>query len=483
MKKLRLLLFLILVNAGFTANSQDKITATLSQGAYKYSSFSIYAVEAESGNILYESPTKSLSPASTMKLVTTAVALDLLGADFRFETNLTYDGEINKEQKLLLGNLIIEGGCDPAFYSSYFVEEYKNTFENWAVAIKNLGINKVEGDLVIDLSALDRSAIPGGWIWEDIGNYYGAGVSALSYSDNLYKIHFRSPDESGKPVDISFLEPDIKNLQLENRVTSSDIESDKTIVYGSPGSFQQVVEGTIPKGRRDFVVKASMPDPALVAAEKFRNTLRNNEISVTGEIKILYQSLKENRIQINSKKSPPLSELIVPLNQESVNLFAEHLLREIGRKTNNDPSLPSGIDAVAEFFKEKKVFAEGFYQVDGSGLSRGNAITTRTLVEILKCMYVSNYREQYFNSLPASGQQGTLKNSFKGTVLENNLRAKTGSMERVRSIAGTLKSKNGKTVIFAIIINNFNPSPGVTNGILETILTEFYNESNQNRSK
>jgi D-alanyl-D-alanine carboxypeptidase/D-alanyl-D-alanine-endopeptidase (penicillin-binding protein 4) len=174
--------------------------------------------------------------------------------------------------------------------------------------------------------------------------------------------------------------------------------------------------------------------------------------------------------------SPPLKDLIVPLNKESLNLVAEHLMCEIGRRKSGEPSTDKGIEACLQFCTDKGIDTQGFFPVDGSGLSRSNALTSKILVETMKYMYDGKYRELYFNALPIAGVDGTLRNSFKGTPLEKNLTAKTGSMARVRSIAGLLKTKNKKSILFAILINNFDLTTPETSKLLESILLSFYNE-------
>ena len=437
-------------------------------------SYSVYVFDAESGHVLFETPQVSLVPASVMKVVTTATALEILGADFVFKTQFGITGNINTATGSLAGNLVLKGGCDPAFYSEYFPEHYRGTFEAWAEALSNAGVKSIQGDFIVDLSQMIGPSIPGGWLWEDIGNYYGAGVSALTYSDNYYNIHFSSPAESGKSVTINKTDPLIDSLHLINNVVSSEVNRDLAFIYGAPGSLTQLVEGTIPKGRTDFVVKAAMPDPARIAVNEFIKVLKYNKIELSGKVLFVNTPINEPFTLIADKMSPSLRDLIVPLNKESINLFAEHLLREIGRARNGSPSLDKSLEALNKFWIEKGIFLNGFYPTDGSGLSRSNGICTRTLVEILRYMQLSTNRDIFFNSLPVAGQSGTLQSAFKGSKLENNLRAKTGSMTRVRSMAGIFTNQKGKKLIFAVIANNFEGSQASVGHSLEAFLKQIY---------
>jgi len=442
--------------------------------ALRNAGYSAYVIDAVNGSILYQTSQVSLVPASVMKIVTTAAALEVLGADYVFHTQLGITGDLNNQTGLLTGNLVLKGGCDPAFYSEYFPEHYRGTFEAWAAALSKAGIKSIKGDFIVDLSLMNGSSIPGGWLWEDIGNYYGAGVSAFTYSDNYYNIHFSSPSESDKPVTITTTVPQIDSLNLTNHVISSEINRDLAFIYGAPGSFSQLVEGTIPKGRSDFIVKAAMPDPARIAANEFIKILKLNRIEISGKILFVTTSPKDAFTLIADKCSPPLCDLIVPLNKESINLFAEHLLREIGRSKKGSSSLDKSLEAINEFWIEKGIFLKGYYPTDGSGLSRSNGICPRTLAEVLRYMHLSSNRDYFFNSLPLAGQSGTLQSAFKGSKLENNLQAKTGSMTRVRSLAGIFTNQKGKKVIFAVITNNFEGPQSSVGHSLEDFLNEIY---------
>lgn len=446
----------------------------LKGAALRNAGYSVYVIDVDNDTVLFETPQISLVPASVMKIVTTAAALELLGTDFEFHTQLGITGKVNVKTGLLDGNLVLRGGCDPAFYSEYFPEHYKGTFETWAAALSRAGVKNIQGNFIVDLSQMSGVSVPGGWLWEDIGNYYGAGVSALTYSDNYYKIHFSSPTEPDKPATINRTDPQIDSLKLNNKVVSSKVNRDLAFIYGAPGSFSQLAEGTIPRGHPDFIVKAAMPDPVKVASAEFIKVLRSNNIEISGKILFVTKSPIEAITLIADKSSPPLRDLIVPLNKESINLFAEHLLREIGRARKGSSSLDSSIIALNEFWIEKGIFQQGFYPTDGSGLSRSNGICPRTLAEVLRHIYLSSYRDDFFNSLPLAGRSGTLQNALKGTKLENNLRAKTGSMTRVRSIAGIFTNQAGKKVIFAVITNNFEGSQDSVGREIEDFLNEIY---------
>jgi D-alanyl-D-alanine carboxypeptidase/D-alanyl-D-alanine-endopeptidase (penicillin-binding protein 4) len=224
------------------------------------------------------------------------------------------------------------------------------------------------------------------------------------------------------------------------------------------------------------VVKAAMPDPSIVAASAFLKKILETGIRISGGVAKILEDDGTQRTIVCSQLSPPLKDLIVPLNKESLNLYAEHLLLEIGRKSRGKATLENGIEAYIQFCKDNEINSKGFFPEDGSGLTRSNAMTAQTLVETLKKEYDGPFREIFFHSLPVAGVDGTLKNSVRGTPLEKNVRAKTGSMSRVRSLAGTLKTSKGNDILFAILINNFDLKSAEMSKLLESILMSLYNE-------
>ncbi len=468
---------IIIIGLSQICPAQEKLTSLFSSKILNTASYSYYAIDEATGEVLTESPQMSLIPASVNKIATTAAALEILGPEFQFRTAIGYTGNVSTQSKILKGDVIIHGGCDPAFYSHYFKDYYAGTFEDWAKKISESGIKRIRGNLIVDVSAMNNATIPGDWAWEDIGNYYGTGVSAMTYSDNSYDIHLSSSEMEGQPANVVSTDPPINGLNLENKVVSSNTSSDNTVVYGAPLSYQQTINGTIPKSRPDFVVKAASPDPAVSAAFNFRKVLLRKGIIVEGKILKRTQPKQLKVKVIAEKRSPELKDLIVPLNQESINLFAEHLLREIGRAKKSNPCLDSSVVALNEFWKSQGIFTDGYSPSDGSGLSRSNNICPRTVVEMLNYINKSPYKDYFYNSLPVAGECGTLKYSFVGSPLERNLRAKTGTIKRVKSIAGYFTNKAGRRVIFALIINNFSGPVAGVKLIIEQFVDELYDGS------
>ncbi len=187
-------LFFILLVFSFDSFAQvESFEKFLSDSSMRHASISMCVADAESGAIIFDFDSeKSLTPASVMKLITTAAALEMLGPEYTFRTVIGYSGVLNSRSGRLTGNIIIRGGGDPALGSKYFSEHYYEFLNRWVTKIKELGIKKIDGGIMTDDSYYDFQPTPAKWLWEDAGNYYGAGVYGLSVYDNSYEIHFNT---------------------------------------------------------------------------------------------------------------------------------------------------------------------------------------------------------------------------------------------------------------------------------------------------
>ena len=438
-----------------------------------HASVSLCVADAKTGDIIIDYNSGiSLAPASVMKVITSATALELLGPEYTFKTSIGYTGSLNKRTGKLKGDLIITGGGDPALGSKYFMDHYQNFEDKWFKGIAKLGIKKITGRVISDDSYYDFLPVPAKWLWEDEGNYYGAGAYGISVFDNTYEIHLTSFADSSLPV-IKKISPTECTVELSNFLISSGT-ADMGYVFASPYSKSGWLAGSIPINQEDFVLKASIPDPPLLLARIVKNKLEERGIKIKGDpttVRSEKSSIKEKIIPISETSSPRLTDIINVLNHESVNLYAEHLIKELGKKFKNDGSTASGANVINEFLRSSGIDTNGMFIEDGSGLSPLNAINTRELVRLL--VYMQNkgkYFAEFYSSLPDAGQNGTLKNYFMDPVFNSRLKAKSGSMTRVRSFAGYFTTISGKKMVFSIIINNYSgPSKKIISEIEENI--------------
>ena len=406
---------------------------------------------------------KSVVLASNMKVVTTAAALDILGEDFTFKTRLEYDGEILPDGTLS-GNLYLTGGGDPTLGSkrvrgSFSTEELMSLFLQ---KIRNFGIRKVSGAVIADADFFEENAVPPGWTWSDMGNYFGAAAFGLNFNDNMYRLTFRSATQEGMPTQVLRIEPRIPELVVSSTVkTGKPGSGDNAYIYGAIYGNHQFIEGTIPAGTGEFAIRGAIPDPPQTCAEALTAYLGNHRIPVVGNAtttRLMRQEKRAVNIQrktIYSHESPLLRDIVGFTNLYSMNLYAEVLAKMTGKKIYDEGSTYSGVNAIRNHWFKNGIKNAGFFMRDGSGLSRSNATTVSQLTDILLYCTKQSFFGAFYNSLPVAGATGTMTPIARGTAAAGNLRAKTGSIERVKSYTGYFRSQSGELYAFSMIANDY----------------------------
>jgi D-alanyl-D-alanine carboxypeptidase/D-alanyl-D-alanine-endopeptidase (penicillin-binding protein 4) len=445
-------------------------------------SISICALDAQTGVAVYEYNARlSLTPASTLKIITTATALQLLGKDFKYETLVQYSGTFDKASGVINGDLYIKGSGDPSLNSEYFRKAEDSLFiaHKWASVLKEKGIKKITGQLVVDISCFDED-IPSNWVWGDMGNYFGAGPSGLSYNDNKFYIVFKPAVKNGDSMVISKTVPQIDNLTISNYVKAGGTD-DNAMVYRAPFGTDIKINGTLPAGTKPLSIEGSLPYPELLLAKHLQQALAAQKIELTNKtvLRITAYTKKQYTKKLTTfytYKSPTLEKIIFFTNLHSNNQYAESIFRTIALKKAGFGSTAQAMQTFTAHLKTKGFDTNGLFINDGSGLSRSNAVTAEHLSKILYMMCSDTLTKIPFsNSLPVAGISGSLRSLGKGTVLENNLKAKSGYITRVRSYAGYMKTKSGKEICVSIIVNNFNGTPTDTKKRMEQIFLKIYN--------
>jgi len=475
------MLLVLLVCQGHSQTKKavkDELANLSADEDLKNASISFYAIDLNNNHIIAGvNPNTSLVPASTNKLVTTASALEILGANTRFSTQILYTGKIDTLNRVLYGDIIIKGGGDPCLGSFRYKKYYEGFINKWASSIKNLKVDSIAGRVIADASIFTQQMIPSTWIWGDLGNYYGAGPSGLSIYENMCRVEFVSGKKKGDTTYVSCINPYIPEFNIENRVISMEVKRDESYFYGAPYDPNRLVKGSIPLNKKEFEVKSSIPDPALLAAFELDMELRSIGVKIANTYTTQRQlgiTSKDKELHLITKTySPKLSSIVKQTNTHSVNLYAEHLLNQIGIKKYRSGDPESGTLAITEFWKSKGIDVDGFYMNDGSGLSRFNVLTSRQLVLILRYMNNSDNYSTFFKSLPIAGKTGTIRSIGRKTEAENNLRAKSGYMTRVRSYAGYVTSKSKRNIAFAMIVNNYNCTPYQMKKKMEKIMIKL----------
>ncbi|MDR3652539.1 MAG: D-alanyl-D-alanine carboxypeptidase/D-alanyl-D-alanine-endopeptidase [Paludibacter sp.] len=474
MKKLSVLLYtLLLITNLFAGNPVDDfINNPLLQNA----NISLLVKDLETNKTISQfRSNNSTTPASTMKLVTTATALEWLGADFCFKTKLEIDGTITRDS-VLIGNIYIRGGGDPTLGSEKLGDA--RFLDKWVDAIKHAGINTVKGNIIADASLYNDEGVNPFWTWEDIGNYYAGGVYGISYLDNSCKVLFRS-GKAGTTPEITRTIPPIPGLTFENHLLSSNIAFDSCYFHGAPHSNTRSIYGEIPANRSEFIVKVDIPNPGLLLAQDFKKALTEHQVTVHGQATDI-PSRGKNCKEIYTQISPPLSEIVRETNIKSNNHYAEQIFRYLALKDYPVASVVGALKVIKLFWKSKGLPVDQLFQYDGCGLSPMDAVSADFFVDLL--IYMNNKsssQQAFFKSLPVSGESGTLANLLKNTALQGKVHAKSGTITRVKTYAGYINA-NGKNYVFALLVNNANGSSEAVKRKMEKFLLQVSENNNQN---
>lgn len=404
-----------------------------------------YAYNLDNGKVLAEYNTyKSFVPASVQKLLTTATALEKLGPDFQFRTDIYVTGEV--VDGVLHGNIIVKSSGDPTLGSKYYssasdvLEKIKSSFE---------GIEKINGTLIIDASHFSRHNTSRGWIWEDIGNYFGATPTSLCWKDNLLNVHLQS-GQVGKRARLASSAPG--GFEYDIEVTAADGGGDNAWFFGSPEHDRIYARGTIPAHQPKFLVKAAHPRPMEQFARDFAKALGQEDL----DYRIAYDPVSASQAKTQlSLLSPPLSTIIKLTNQKSINLYADALAIEFATSLTYK-RMEKGIHHIEAFMMKAQIYPRGAKVLDGSGLSPLNRTTPQATMRLLEYMYRSKNKDTFISSLSEAGASGTLRNSFTNPELKGKIKAKSGTMSGVRNYAGYISNKYDETIGFCLFMNDYD---------------------------
>lgn len=423
------------------AQKLDKATKDLMGSSGAVSSSLSFYVSDENGNFIYEyNGNKGLSTASTQKIFTAAAALETLGRNFTYKTTSSYSGNIS--EGVLNGNIFISSNGDPTLgswrYEAYKPENFKAKLIN---AVKNAGITKISGDIVIDDTYFDHQTIPGGWPWDDLGNYYGAGIWSVNWRENQFDININGTDFK------SFSYP-LEGVKWLNDLKAGG-SSDQSLIFTAPHSDVALINGTLPAGKT-VTVSGSVPNPPLQLGMEVKQWLNESGIGFTGKV------ITNSRLQIEGKQpleapkniiltyqSPTLDKIVYWFLRKSVNLYGEALIKTLGKEKKGNSSFKSGVAFLKEFWKAKGINEHMINFADGSGLSPQNYVAAKAQVQALLYAQKQPWFETYYDGFP---------------IQDNGMKMKSGTMKDTKSFAGYHTSKDGKKYVFSIIINNYQGS-------------------------
>ena len=455
MRRLSLLCYFIVFS--FSAFSQT-IYSSLQAAVNKFEAdpqmkhgiLGLHIIDASSGKPVFSrNAALGLAVASSQKVVTAAAALELLGIKFRYNTTLTAAANVAGND--LNGDLLVVGSGDPTLGSWRYRQTADTAIINkWVRAVTSKGIQSIRGGItVVDHESSNSlsSTIPEGYIWQDIGNYYGAGTCLTNWHENQYDVIFRS-GATGKPAAVTALSPNPPSVQVYNQVLAGKAGSgDDAYIFAAPYSRHIFFTGTIPPNNSRFTISGALPDPGLALGTALREALLKNGITVDSGVNTAFNAGISRKQAAGSglniiHQSPSLDSIIYWFLQKSVNLYGEALVKTLSMDQDEGYELDNGITIIKKFWEKQGIDSAALNIGDGSGLSPSNRVTVTALVKVMAYARKRPWFNAFYDALPEY----------------NGLKMKSGTIGGAKSFTGYVKSKAGKEYVFAIVVNNFNGS-------------------------
>ena len=478
----RLLIPILLLTLSLPFLSQAQQTAALAKAvtdlskddAMKHASLSVavYNISKRSAVYTYNAQ-QAMVPASVTKLFTTATGFEKLGSEFRFKTLLAYSGEIEKNGTLH-GDIYIICGGDPLLGSYRYMQTLPDTvFAIWKRAISQAGIKAVNGRIYYDATIFDDQPLHNSWQWDDIGNYYGSGVTGLNFHENMFFVHFRPGSRVGNPAAIINTEPAGINVHTINEVATGPARSgDQVIVYGDPAATLRTCRGTVPVDVPKMTIRASLPKAAEVCASLFTSYLRNHQVSVSGAASASINR-PANLVHLVEYTSPTYYVIAQYTNMTSNNTYAEAIHKYLGYKAYGLGSYANGAKVVKDMLSAMRLNMGGIKLEDGSGLSRCNRVTADFVCRFLMEMTNKTFFDDFQKSMALAGEHGTVRNMLNGLPANISVRMKSGSMDGVRNYVGYVTNGRGERYCFSVLCSDYDCTGTQMRAKLEKIILKI----------
>jgi D-alanyl-D-alanine carboxypeptidase/D-alanyl-D-alanine-endopeptidase (penicillin-binding protein 4) len=446
--------------------------------SFLHASLSVSILDQD-GNQLYGlNPQKNLIPASSQKLMTTLVALHVLGPEHRFVTAIGIRGELIPDGTLY-GDLIIKGGGDPSLGSPEMPGALRmnDVLKRILAFIDDAGITCIEGDIIVDGGIFDRVGIQRAWTWDDLTNYYAAGVYGLNIYENFFELTFKRSSIPGRPTRIIEIFPNAPGVSIRNLVkTGAPGSGDQAYLYGDPYGSEREVRGTIPPGTGDFTIKGAIPDPPLFFSGLLKNQLVKEGFSVGGVSREENGASSEHGITwIGEIPSPSLQSLVKWTNTRSNNLYCETFLKTLGLTKASEGTFENGMAVLSEEIDKLIGSSMHIKLDDGSGLSMRNRVNALAMTQFLYEMSREMGLESVKKVIPRGGERGMLSflDNHPG---QSSIWLKSGSMESVLSYAGIVEDSRGHPLFVSIISNGHHVSNGELRSAIEGVIEFIFEQ-------
>lgn len=434
------ILLLCLVNS-FVSYSQD-ITVRLKSAFEVFEKdsqlnsaiASLYVIDGKTGKVVFDkNGMTGLAPASTQKIITSVTAYEILGADFTYQTRFVLNPASN--------TVIVYPSGDPTLGSGRYSQTRSTEIrEKIQGALRKEGVTAPRFEL--NDSTHDTQRIPDGWIWQDAGNYYGAGAGGFNWKENQADLFLQSGEKTGDPVIVknySALFPTVPSNAVVNELrTAAKGTGDNAYYYfghGNTPTNYPYLKGTIPAGEKNFSISIAIADPWSFFLQEIKasNTIKSTK-SIPGKVG------PASTRNIYTHTSPSLDSIIYWFNRKSINLYGEALMKSIGVKGAGIGATDKGISILQEFWAGKGIAARELNMYDGSGLSPLNRVTTHAQVTMLQYAKDRTWFPAFYDALP----------------LYNNMKMKSGTISDVKGFCGYHKAADGSEYIFSFLVNNYN---------------------------
>lgn len=417
----------------------------------KHAISSLYVIDAKTGQVVFDKNSQiGLAPASTQKVITSVTAFELLGKDYRYKTEFGITEQHGKT------NLFIKPSGDPALGSWRWEQTKEETLlSNFK---KQIASKKISG-ITINTRGWLQHSIPDGWIWQDVGNYYGAASGLINWRENQYDVVLKSGNTIGDVVEIVETKPRLYGYNFLSLVSSAkEGTGDNAYIYLPVGQSSIIIKGTIPVKQNSFKISGAFPDPEKQFIATLSTTLKENFMDTLSHYIGYTDSVNESYFQsLYTHYSPSLDSIIYWFNKKSINLYGEALIKTFAYEKQGFGSTDSGVAIVKKFWKDKGLYEDELNIYDGSGLSPLNRVTTHAQVEILKYAKSMDWFPYFLKSLP----------DYNGMAM------KSGTISDVKGFCGYHKSKEGKEYIFSFLVNNYTGKSSQLVGKMYKVLDEL----------
>ena len=444
--------------------------------AFAYAHWGVAVQSPRTGETLFQQNSEKLFvPASNMKLVTGAAALEALGPDYQYRTEVAATGPI--QNGVLRGDLVVRGSGDPSI-SARFHGDARAVFRAWADSLRARGVRRIQGRIIGVDDAFDDVPFGRGWAWDDLDAAYSAPISGLSFNDNMVRVRVSPASQVGAAALVG-MDPEVGYLRPVGQAVTAPPGTRGTLEVSRDLATMSVVATGSVRADTAFIEQTiAVPDPTQFFVTALRETLRQAGIEITG-VPVDADRLAEAGQTVAPAtalfvhRSPPLRDILPHFLKPSQNQIGEILLKTLGREQRGVGSAAAGRAVVDSLVRVWGLNPRQLSMADGSGLSRYNLVAPDLLIGLLQHMERSPHFDVWYAALPVAGVDGTLAGRLRGTPAANNVHAKTGTLSGVRGLSGYVTTAGGERLLFSTIVNHHTLSARDADRLVDAMLVRL----------